>query len=232
MNILDEITPLERVSTNRADEIVRKFEALIFRSKLQAGTCLGTKENLRHRFKVSPATMNEATRILASRGVITLRRGANGGVFVAGIFPQVTLAQSLLEIDGGAASIEDCWAVLMQLKPLLIIGATEKVTDNGVTELNHLVDKMSETSADQPLDSLRWSWRVYQKLVEMGSNTVLKTLCTILLNFLESRLDQLAAIYSAPNHFAAIRRDVEAVASGKSERANSGIHRGSFSFIN
>ena len=217
MNILDDITPLERVSTNRADEIVRNFEAFVVRSKLQAGTCLGTKEDLRRRFKVSPGTMNEAARMLVSRGVINLRRGVNGGVFVAATSPPFTIGQCLLEINGGAASVENCWAVLMQLKPLLIVEATRRVTDDAVTELHRSLDRMAATSADQPLSSIRWNLCVYKKIVEMGSNAVLKIVCTTLLNFLEHREEELAAISSSPDQLVAIRREVEAIASGKSK---------------
>ena len=83
MDILENIIPCQRFAVSRAEEIARKIEGLILDRAVKPRTCLGTKENLRHRFDVSPATMNEAIRLLQVRDVIVTRRGLKGGVFVA-----------------------------------------------------------------------------------------------------------------------------------------------------
>ncbi|HEY5703977.1 MAG TPA: FCD domain-containing protein [Terrimicrobiaceae bacterium] len=226
MGILEQITPIEGVGTNRAEEIVHKLEAFIGKSALELGTMLGTKEELRARLKVSPGTMNEALRLLASRGVITMRRGSGGGIFLATSSLHIALRQSLLGLEGSTALLEECWAVFKQLEPLVLIEATKGVTDDGVTELNRLVSEMASVTADEPSVLLRWSWRLSRKIAEMGSNTVLRNIYTMLLSLLEHKSEQVVpfAKCSAPDQLvASFRRLIEAIASGDPERAASAV---------
>jgi GntR family transcriptional repressor for pyruvate dehydrogenase complex len=87
MNILEQIRPVQGHGLNRAQEIVCKLEALIADSAMEVGTLITTKEDLRRRFEVSAATMNEAIRIMESRGIIKMRPGVKGGIFIADQFP-------------------------------------------------------------------------------------------------------------------------------------------------
>jgi DNA-binding GntR family transcriptional regulator len=102
-DILDQITPVQRLDSNRAEEIARKLEHLIAACALEAGDWLGTKEDLRRRFQVSPGTMNEAVRILESRGVIETRPGLKGGIFVSSIPVRVALKQVARALELNAA---------------------------------------------------------------------------------------------------------------------------------
>jgi DNA-binding transcriptional MocR family regulator len=93
MSILEHIIPVQRLDTNRAEEIARKLGHLIAEWGLEAGASLGTKEDLHRRFQVSPGTMNEAVRIVESRGIVEMRRGSKGGVFVSTFSIQAALKQ-------------------------------------------------------------------------------------------------------------------------------------------
>ena len=50
---------------------------------MRSGERLATKDDLRKRFRVAVATVNEAMRRLETRGLIEARPGPGGGVFVA-----------------------------------------------------------------------------------------------------------------------------------------------------
>jgi len=63
---------------------------------------IGTKEDLRHRARVAHATVNQAVRLLEARGVIEVRPGAHGGLFVAPRSPAVRLGEKLIALRGGA----------------------------------------------------------------------------------------------------------------------------------
>ena len=54
------------------------------------GARLGTKKELRELCGVSVGTFNEALRLLQSRGVVAVRPGPRGGLFVAEQSPMVT----------------------------------------------------------------------------------------------------------------------------------------------
>jgi GntR family transcriptional repressor for pyruvate dehydrogenase complex len=220
MSILEQITPVQGQGLNRAQEIVCKLEALIAESALEVGTFLATKEDLRHRFEVSPATMNEAIRILESGGIIKVRPGVKGGIFIATSVLHIALSHALLELNRSPALVEDCWVVLKRLEPLVLIEAVRKVTDDAVAELNRLISKMA-ASLERPIESFKWSWLLYQKIAAMGSNNVLTAIYTELLNVIEHESDKAwrLAHYSAPQQaLTANRRVVEALASGDAKR--------------
>jgi len=221
MSILEQITPVQRLGTNRAEEIARKLGRLIAEWALEAGASLGTKEDLRRRFQVSPGTMNEAVRILESRGIVETRRGPKGGIFASTTSVRDALKQVVTALDRNAALVEDCWAVSKQLEPLVLVEATKRAEVDSVAELISLVDKMA-VAVDDPTESLRCTWFLYRRIAEMGSNLVLKAIYTVLLDFLEHNPAQVASAvnYSTPQHVVArSRRVVDAIASGDTQRA-------------
>ena len=81
--MLEGVGPINRPDGSLAEELVRRIEALIRERRTEGSERLGSKEDLRKTFQVAHGTMNEAVRVLETRGLIELRRGPQGGVFVA-----------------------------------------------------------------------------------------------------------------------------------------------------
>ena len=65
----------EPVRISRAEELSRRLEQEIVDNGLPAGERLGTKEDIRNRFGYAVATVNEALRLLETRGLIEARPG-------------------------------------------------------------------------------------------------------------------------------------------------------------
>jgi DNA-binding FadR family transcriptional regulator len=189
MDILEYITPCKRSDASRAEAIARTIEGLIIDRCAEPGMRLGTKENLRQRFEVSPGTMNEAIRLLVARGILVTRRGLKGGVFVMVVPAQIPFSEILFGLKYNAAMIEQCQAVSKQLAPLVFVEATKAANASAVAELQRLVQNMA-AAVDQPAESLRWSWLFYRRSAEMGFNTVLTALYTTILKFLEQEISQ------------------------------------------
>src|SRR3954467_4617463 len=103
----------------RAEAVARDLEAQILGGGLAPRERLGTKEDLRQRFGVAVATVNEAVRLLETRGLIEARPGPGGGVFVANSSVRVALKRGNLEATWGAARVDDCLAVRNGLEPLV-----------------------------------------------------------------------------------------------------------------
>jgi DNA-binding FadR family transcriptional regulator len=184
MSILEQISPFRAYGPTKAQEIAGKLEALIAESQLEAGALLATKEELRRRFEVSPATMNEAIRILQSSGLVTIRLGVKGGIFVAASSPSMALRRTLLELNNSPAPVQECWVVFTWLERLVLLEATKDATGEAVSELNQLCEKIAP-SFDQPGESLEWRWRLSEKLAAIGSNCVLSAIYTALLNVID-----------------------------------------------
>jgi DNA-binding FadR family transcriptional regulator len=126
---------------------VRRIEALIFERRPEANSRLGSKEKLRQSFQVAHGTMNEAMRVLETRGLIELRRGPQGGVFVAAPSIFLRLSNVFLGLRKNSESVQDCLAVRDQLEVLTAVDAAKaaKSRPNDVKEMYRLFDKMAET---------------------------------------------------------------------------------------
>ena len=74
-----------------AERLAEELEQEILRQRMDAGARFGLRSTLIERYAVSANVMNEALRILRDRGVVTVRPGPQGGVFVAHPPPQLRL---------------------------------------------------------------------------------------------------------------------------------------------
>jgi GntR family transcriptional repressor for pyruvate dehydrogenase complex len=127
---------------SRAEAVARDVEAEILGEGTPPGERLGTKEELRQRFGVAVATVNEAVRLLETRGLIEARPGPGGGVFVARSSVRVALKRDGLEGSWGAAAFGDCLAVRNGLEPLVCREAARHHTDEDIHALHKILAAM------------------------------------------------------------------------------------------
>lgn len=66
---------LQSSRLSRAEALAREIEEEISAGVLSTGDRLGTKEDLRQRFNVAVATINEAVKLLDTRGLVEARPG-------------------------------------------------------------------------------------------------------------------------------------------------------------
>ncbi len=73
----------QRISRLSSDRVVREIRDALFSGKLQAGDYLGTESDLIRHFSVSRAPMRDALKSLSALGIIEIRVGGNGGIYIA-----------------------------------------------------------------------------------------------------------------------------------------------------
>ncbi len=129
-----------RISFGEA--IARELETEITGGILGPGERLGTKEELRARFGVALATINEAVRLLEMRGMLTARPGPGGGIFVANASARVRLNQFVLGYRWGEAAVADHHVVRNALEPLVCREAARYHRDADLRVLRNMLDAM------------------------------------------------------------------------------------------
>src|SRR3954454_8161457 len=134
----------------RAEAVARDLEAQILGGGLAPGDRLGTKGDLRARFGVAVATVNEAVRLLELRGLITARPGPGGGVFVAAPSARTSRGQLALGFDWGPDSLDDAVHVLDALEPLVLGDAAGRRTKADVAAMTKLLRRMEAAAGDRP----------------------------------------------------------------------------------
>jgi len=175
----------ERISQSVADGLVQEIEDTIARDSLPAGYRIGTKQELCERYRVASATLAEAMRVLRARGVIEVRPGPGGGLFVANQSPLIRLAHSVLKLREGGATVNEIVAVLDALDEAVLRDAAQHRTDQDLAELDALIAELAEVWGD-PVAGLHCNWRLHRRIAQISPNAVLRTFYLNLVDYIEA----------------------------------------------
>jgi DNA-binding FadR family transcriptional regulator len=200
---------------SRAEAIARELEGEIAGGTYSPGERLGTKRDLRLRFGVAVATVNEAVRLLEIRGLIHARPGPGGGVFVAEPSTRAALNQLILGFKWQAASVADAVEVLEALEPLVHRDAARFRSDADVNALAKTLERM-ERHADDREAYLKLSCQLRRRIAKVSRNAPLHSMYVTLIDFLEDAIPELAASgFDVAADLASSRAVVAAVAEGR-----------------
>jgi DNA-binding FadR family transcriptional regulator len=202
----------ETIRISRAEELSRRLEQEIVDNGLTAGERLGTKEEIRNRFGYAVATVNEALRLLETRGLIEARPGPGGGMFVAAPSSRVRLNHLVLGFKADDAPFEDCLEVRNALEPLVCREASLHCRPADAKALRGIVTRMRKQTAN-PAAFLRLNWDLHRRMAKMGTNAPLKTLYLTLLDFVDDGLADVTGdeFFDAETNLAVHEELVEAV---------------------
>jgi len=208
-----------------AEMIARELESQITGGDVQPGDRLGTKEDLRLRFRVSAASVNEATRLLMMRGLLVARPGPGGGLFATDAATRVRVQQLLPGQDQAAAPIQDYLPVRDALEPLVCREAARYRRGDDVRKLERLLTTMEE-HLDQPATYMRHSWALHRHIANLCQNSLLRSLYLALLDCLEDSLER-AGLWpeDGPEHLRRHRELVLAIDAGPGDRLEVAIAR-------
>lgn len=180
---------LDDQRVTRAEALARRLEQQISTEALPDGTRLGTKGELRERFGVSVGTVNEAIRVLETRGIIASRPGPGGGLFVASPSPQVRLSHLILGFRDGGDTRADCLAVRNALEPLIAEEARLHHDERDIVELRAILAQMA-VAGDDARAFLEANWALHRRMAEITPNAVLRSVYLTLMDYVESAVEQ------------------------------------------
>jgi DNA-binding FadR family transcriptional regulator len=173
---------------SRAELVARELEREIDDER-EPGERLGTKEDLRKRFGVAVATVNEAVRLLETRGMVEARPGPGGGVFVSRPAVRVAFSHTVLGFKKGSTSYEECLEVRDALEPLIDSHAARYHKASDIRELNRIVKGM-EAAKDDPAAFFKCNWALHRRIAQLCRNSPLRSMYLALIDFLEYSIDQ------------------------------------------
>jgi len=180
-------TDLDDSRVSRAEALARRLEARILGGGIRAGDRVGTKEELRERFGVAVATVNEAIRLLQARGLVHVRPGPRGGVFASEPSPFVRLGHQVLALKHEGVRAADCLQVRDALEPVITIEAARHCSPADAAALRERMELMQAAAGD-PTAFLRANWDLHRRVAEITPNRILRNLYVSLLDATESEL--------------------------------------------
>jgi DNA-binding FadR family transcriptional regulator len=133
---------------SRAEQVAGDLEAEMLRQQQPVGTRLGLRTDLITRFNVSPGIVNEALRLLRGRGLITVKPGPNGGVFVADMPPGVRLYELDLWFQQLSVSPLEVFESRVLLDDLFYVLALERATRDDLRVAERGLHTMEDGTAD------------------------------------------------------------------------------------
>lgn len=176
------IEPVMLRMDSKAEQLADHFQRLIIEGTLNPGEHLGTKQDLIRRHGIAAGTMNEALRLLASRGYVELRSGPRGGAFVSEQAKQVRLRHSLIEAIGDPREMADIIQVRDQLEVLVAVEAARACTAQDSPRI--LAAEAAAATASPGTPRLIKIWELHREIAVTGRNRILSSFYANLLDAL------------------------------------------------
>lgn len=171
-------------SPSRADQVAAQIGEVI--AELKPGDRLGTKTELQKQAGVSAGTINETLRILQSRGLIEVRRGPHGGLFVAERSPMAQLGSAVLHLDTNAAMITEAMDIRDALDPMLIEDAVHFSSAHQVGLMRQQLQRMADAvSDDDGIEFLHANWKLHAVIADVSPRPILRAFYVSLLDLIE-----------------------------------------------
>jgi GntR family transcriptional repressor for pyruvate dehydrogenase complex len=212
----------------RAEHLAADLETRIRTQGSPAGTPVGTIENLRTESGFARATVSEAVRLLADRGVLTVRPGRGGGLFVADQGPVVRMRRTLLAADH-ATEVADAVELRNHLEALIDLGAARTCGESDAAALRAGLRAMRD--AGDWAGFLRANWSLHERIAALCPNAMARAVYTGALGSLGATTPRLDAADTSDDDVAAYRARrlqvhvdlVEAIAGGDEEAVRAAV---------
>ncbi len=176
------------IKESKASRLSARMQSWIEREGFEPGTRLGTKPDLMAEHSVSSGTLNEALRLLQSRGYVEVKTGPGGGVFVARVLDRVRLSSSLLAEQDDPLQLDSCFHVQDALQDAVCIEAALACDEVDRVRIQRALDRMVAT--DDPEEALSRIWDLDTEIARTGQNTVLATVYCMVLDTIRASVQR------------------------------------------
>jgi DNA-binding FadR family transcriptional regulator len=211
----------------RAQALAATIERTITEQGLQPGDTLGTIDSWRESSGFARASVSEALRLLVDRGLVEIRPGRGGGVFVARTGPVVRLRHTLISVHGEATTLADAIAIREALEPLLVLDAARSRTAAHAKTLRSTLARL-ESSLDDHDAFVRAIWALHERIAAITPNEMLRAIYLTMMHIISDQAEVAVSDArdgdSAENyraHRLEVHRElVDAIDAGDLERAS------------
>ncbi len=168
--------------------IVQQLRDDIFRGRRKPGDRLPPEQVLAEQFGVSRAGVREALRVLESQGLVQVRHGYAGGVFVAdvGLTPVLGALETSLQL--GQLQVKEVYEARVLFEPAIARLAADRGNPAFMTELDQNV-RRTKALLDAGSDVFATNLEFHAILARAAGNQVFALVMQALLELLE-RLDR------------------------------------------
>lgn len=171
-------------ATSRAEQLAEVLEERVVSLGLSPGDLVGTLEEIRAGSGLSRPTVSEAVRLLRDRGVLLIKPGRGGGLFVADQGPVVRLRRTLLKVTEDPGTVADAVELRDRLELLIDLGAARHRSSSDVVDLRRLL-MVLERASDWPA-FMAANWALHERIAAICPNAMARAVYTGTLGHLSS----------------------------------------------
>jgi GntR family transcriptional repressor for pyruvate dehydrogenase complex len=207
--------------TSVAQQVIDQIRHAILKGKLRPGDKLPAEMELVQRFQVSKQTLREALRALQYLGLIEIRKGMNGGAYIAEVDMEVTLASLANFLHFKNVSIEHISEVRKAIEPHCARLAAEKISEESLQTLGTALKECEEISSQVYSPEVTRSEIRFHRII---ANSTENPIMILLVDFVENLLQDIKDIIRPDEAFTKLvidshKRIYQAIEARDPERA-------------
>ena len=166
-----------------SDQIIDQIRDAVLSGKLKPGNRLASEKELADQFGVSKATMREAMRVLEVLGLIEIRKGLGGGIFIAEVGMRTTIHSIINFLHFQPVSIKEITTLRYLIEPTVAQIAASKITEKDIQNLKKILGENPSASVDEVSKEIGF----HRYLARMAENTLL----ILIVDFVDNLLDSI-----------------------------------------
>lgn len=180
-----------------SDQIADLIQDKILGDHIEIGTNLPSEKALALEFQVSRSVIREALRILEISGLVNIKKGPSGGIFVTdGYYKPIKKSLGNM-ITSGEVTVDHLFDVRMLIEPHIAMEAALHATDEDIKKLRDLITD-STRHPDDPARLKKNNLNFHLLLARASGNPILsillesvfQLLIEISLDFLDLKLEK------------------------------------------
>lgn len=169
------------------EEVADQMRERIFSAAVKLGERLPTERDLAVQFGVSRVVVREAVRALELSGLLVVKKGARGGIFVAENHQRPITDSIGNLLASGGARLSDLFEVRMLIEPYAAERVARIGTAKNFSELAAMVEK-ADAAHSSGADIRDLNIGLHRQIIRMSRNPVLAAVGETVLIMLAARL--------------------------------------------
>jgi GntR family transcriptional regulator, transcriptional repressor for pyruvate dehydrogenase complex len=163
-----------------SDVIARRIKKQISEGRLTAGHKLPAERDMARQFKTSRVSVREAYRSLEELGLLRIRRGAEGGAFIAKFGHEPVRRSLSLVLGLGNTSHNEVTEARMLLEPAIARLAALRAQPEDIAKLEQVLIQEEEEVRRPPADSGTTAGQFHRAIADCARNVPLVVLMNAL----------------------------------------------------